>query len=172
MAECCGGLGRRQFLERAAAAGALATLPAIEASAAEGNYEAMMLGCIDPRMVEPYFKYMAGRGLTGKYSQFIFAGAAVGVVARKFVTWRPAFWDNLATTVELHHIKRLIVLDHRDCGAAKIAFGEAAIATPEKETATHREALDRLREQVKKRQPHLGIETGLMALDGIVEMVV
>jgi carbonic anhydrase len=85
------------------------------------------------------------------------------------VTWRPAFWDNLATTVDLHHIKRLIVLDHRDCGAAKIAFGEAAIATPEKETATHRQVLDRLREQVAKRQPHLEIETGLMALDGTVE---
>jgi carbonic anhydrase len=167
---CCGGLGRRQFLERAAAAGALAAAaPASRASATEGDYEAMLLGCIDPRMVEPYFKYMAGRDLTGEYSQFIIAGAAIAVVARRFVTWRPAFWDNLATTVELHHIKRLVVLDHRDCGAAKIAFGEPAIATPEKETVTHREALDRLREQVKKRQPHLEIETGLMALDGTVE---
>ena len=32
------------------------------AIAAKGNYEAMVLGCIDPRLQEPVAKYTAGRG--------------------------------------------------------------------------------------------------------------
>ena len=56
--------------------------------AAEGDYEAMLLSCIDPRMVAPVYKYMDQRGLTGRYSQFVVAGAAIAVVAPKFETWR------------------------------------------------------------------------------------
>ena len=66
--------------------------------------------------------------LTGKYSQFVFAGAAIGVVAPAFKDWHKAFWDNLAATIQLHNIKKVIAINHRDCGAAKIAYGEAAVA--------------------------------------------
>jgi carbonic anhydrase len=137
--------------------------------AAEGDYEAMLLSCIDPRMVAPVYKYMDQRGLTGQYSQFVIAGAAIAVVAPKFAAWRPAFWDNLATTVQLHHIKRLIAIDHRDCGAAQIAYGAPSIADPQTETETHRKVLAGFRKEVGKRHPKLTIETGLMALDGSIQ---
>jgi carbonic anhydrase len=139
------------------------------AIAAEGNYEAMVLGCIDPRLQEPVFKYTASRGLTGKYSQFVIAGAAIGAVAEPFKDWHKAFWDNLAATIQLHNIKKVIAIDHRDCGAAKIAYGEAKVATREAETETHRAALAEFRKQVGERQPTLAVETGLMAIDGTME---
>jgi len=47
----------------------------------------------------------------------VIAGAAIGVVSPKFADWHKAFWDNLAVTIELHHIKKVIAIDHRDCGA-------------------------------------------------------
>jgi carbonic anhydrase len=172
---CCSGLrpvqilGRRHFLQLAGGAGLMAVSPSTT-SAAEGNYEAMLLSCIDPRMVTPVYKYMDQRSLTGQYSQFVIAGAAIAVVAPKFEAWRPAFWDNLATTVQLHHIKRLIAIDHRDCGAAQIAYGASSIADPQSETETHRKALAEFRNEVGKRQPKLTIETGLMALDGSLQM--
>jgi len=131
----------------------------------------MLLSCIDPRLVTPVYKYMDQRGLTGRYSQFVIAGAAIAVVAPKFKTWRPAFWDNLATTVQLHHIKRLIAIDHRDCGAAQIAYGAASIADPQTETETHRKVLAEFRNEVGRRQPKLTIETGLIALDGSIQML-
>ena len=68
-------------------------------------------------------RYTRRRGLTGKFSQFIIAGAAIGVVAEPFKDWHKAFWDNLAASIQLHNIKRVIAIDHRDCGAAKIAYG-------------------------------------------------
>jgi len=144
------------------------------ALAAEGNYEAMVLSCIDPRMQEPVRKYTVGQNLTGKFSQFVIAGAAIGVVAPAFKDWHKAFWDNLGTSIQLHHIKKVIAIDHRDCGAAKIAYGEAKVANPQVnpqvEAETHRAALAEFRKQVGERHPQLGVETGLMALDGKMEM--
>ena len=63
--------------------------------------------------------YTVEQKLTGKFSQFVIAGAAVGVVAPEFKEWHQAFWDNLGASIQLHHIKKVIAIDHRDCGAAR-----------------------------------------------------
>ncbi len=160
----------RRWLLRAAGAGLLLAAAPPLARAASGKYEAMILACIDPRTQEPVCAYAAKHGLTGKYSQFAIAGAAVGVVAPKFADWHKTFWDNLAASIQLHQIGKVIAIDHRDCGAAKIAYGEAAVADPAIETETHRKALAEFRKEVGQRHPNLKVETGLMALDGSVEM--
>ena len=126
-------------MQGVAATGAAAAFAPAMAFAAEGKYEAMVLGCIDPRMPEPMHRYTTRQHLTGKFSQFIIAGAAIGVVAEPFKDWQKAFWDNLATSIQLHHIKKVIAIDHRDCGAAKIAYGAAKVANPKIETETHRD---------------------------------
>ena len=171
---CCGDLlagrlDRRHFLRAAGAAGLAVALQPYMAIAATGHYEAMVLGCIDPRLQAPVSRYTAKRHLTGKYSQFVIAGASIGVVAEPFKDWHKAFWDNLATSVELHNIKKVIAINHRDCGAAKIAYGEAAVATKDVETETHRKALAEFRKQVNEKQPKLAVETGLMAVNGKFE---
>ena len=148
----------------------LAAFPAL-AFGAEGNYEAMLLTCIDPRFPEPTIKYMEGRNMVGKYSQFTFAGASIGVVAPAFKTWAPAFWDNLAASIQLHHIPKVIAMNHRDCGAAKIAYGAGArLPTRRSRPRRIRRRLLEFRKQVAERQPKLTTELGLMALDGKVEM--
>jgi carbonic anhydrase len=171
---CCGDLlqgafNRRRFIQSAAVGGAAALLSPYFAFAATGNYEAMVLACIDPRFQKPVADHLARRNLTGKYSQFVVAGAAIGVVAPAFKDWHKTFWDNLGASVQLHNIKKVIVIDHRDCGAAKIAYGDAAVANRDAETATHRTALAEFRKQMADRFPKLGVETGLMALGGKVE---
>ena len=149
----CGGdvvLGRfdrRHFMQIAGIAGLAASLP-LRVLAAEGDYEAMLISCIDPRMVTPVYNYMEKRGFSGKYSKFVIAGAAIAVVAPKFEAWQPAFLDNLATSVQLHHLSKVIAIDHRDCGAARIAYGD-----PQIETKTHREVLAEFREAVAQHHP-------------------
>ena len=172
---CCGDLlrgafSRRRFVQGATAFGVAAMLAPSWAFAAEGNYEAMVLGCIDPRMPEPMHRYTIRRRLTGKFSQFIIAGAAIGVVAEPFKDWQKAFWDNLATSIQLHHIKSVIAIDHRDCGAAKIAYGADKVANWAIETETHRAAMAEFRRQVNTRHPELKVETGLMAINGKLEV--
>ena len=170
---CCGDMlrarfDRRRFLHMTAGAGIIAAFPAL-AFGAEGNYEAMLLTCIDPRFPEPTIKYMEGRNMVGKYSQFTFAGASIGMVAPAFKTWAPAFWDNLAASIELHHIPKVIAMNHHDCGAAKIAYDADNVANAQIETETHKTALLEFRKQVGERQPKLTTELGLMALGGKVE---
>jgi hypothetical protein len=160
---------RRRFLHVSATAGLIAALPSL-ALGAEGHYEAMLLTCIDPRFPEPTIKYMHKRHMVGKYSQFSIAGASIGVVAPAFKAWAPAFWDNLAATMQLHNVPKVIAMNHRDCGAAKIAYGADAVKDKTAETATHKAALLEFKKQVGERQPKLQVELGLMALDGKVEM--
>jgi carbonic anhydrase len=160
---------RRRFLQLSAGAGMLAAMPSL-AFGATGNYEAMLVTCIDPRFPQPTINYMKGRKMGGKYSQFTFAGASIGVVAPAFKTWAPAFWDNLAASMQLHNIPKVIAMNHRDCGAAKIAYGADAVANPKIETETHKAALMEFKKQVAEKQPTLKVELGLMAVNGKVEM--
>jgi len=159
---------RRRFLHLGVGAGLIAAFSSL-AGAAEGNYDAMLLTCIDPRMPGPTYEYMKGRDMIGKYSQFTFAGASIGVVAPAFKAWHATFWQNLAASIQLHHIPNVIAMDHRDCGAAKIAYGAAKVANPQIETETHKAALLKFRKEVAQRHPKLQVELGLMAIDGKVE---
>ena len=173
---CCADLlarqfDRRRFLISTAGGLAAAALGPSLAFAASGKYEAMVLSCIDPRFQEPVRNNLADRSLTGKYSQFVIAGAAIGVVAPAFKDWHETFWDNLGASVQLHSIEKVIVINHRDCGAAQIAYGEAAVANAEAETKTHGMALTEFREQLKQRHPKLGAETGIMSLDGKLQQL-
>ena len=160
-------MGRRGFL---AAVGAAAALVPSLSFAASGKYEAMLLTCIDPRFPEHTISYMRGRDLAGKYSQISLAGAGIAAVAPSFDKWRPAFWENLAASIQLHSIGKIIAINHRECGAAEIAYGKEAVSSPAKETATHQQALADFRSQVNAKHPSLKVETGLMALDGKVQM--
>jgi len=162
------GVGRRHFLSLGASLGLGMMLP-MQAMAASGNYDAMLLACIDPRFPKLTIDHMSSRSMIGKYSQFNIAGAAIGAVAPKFSGWHQTFWENLGASIQLHNIPAVIAINHRDCGAAKIAYGDAAVATREAETATHRDALLEFRSETVKRFPALRVELGLMDLKGQVE---
>src|SRR5205807_5031650 len=103
-------------------------------------------------------------------SQFVIAGAAIGVVAPAFKNWHETFWENLASSIQLHEIRKLIAIDHRDCGAARIAYGPRSIADPATETSTHKQVFTAFRREMSLRHPDLEVVTGLMALDGTIEL--
>lgn len=131
----------------------------------------MVLSCIDPRIIDQVHYYMdVTSKLRCKYSQFTIAGAAVGVIAPSFKNWHETFWENLSSSIALHKIRKVIVIDHRDCGAARIAYGDRSIADPATETLTHKRVLAAFRNQVSYRHPDLEVVTALMALDGEIEI--
>ena len=80
----------------------------------------MVLSCMDPRFQPIVYNYLKKRKLNGKYSAFTIAGSAIGVTVSKFRKWHKSFWDNIDISIKLHKIKKLIVINHYDCGAAKI----------------------------------------------------
>ncbi len=87
--------------------------------------------------------------LIGKYSAFTIAGAAVGVTHNKFKKWHKTFYDNLGTSIKLHKIEKLIVINHKDCGAAKIAYGKEEF-TQANEKKIHKESFSKIKKQIKK----------------------
>jgi hypothetical protein len=162
--------GRRRILTLGAGLLA-ATVPGLaraQQNQPPRGYEAMLLMCIDPRFVRHTNTFMERRNLMDHYSQFGLAGAAAGVIAPRFQSWRQTFWENLAASIELHSINAVIALNHRDCGAIKIAYGQNSISVPERETALHREILTKFRREAVRRHPTMRVETLLMALDGTV----
>ena len=132
------------------------------------DYKAMVLSCIDPRFQRIVFNYLKKKKLIGKYSSFTIAGSAVGVTADKFKSWHKTFWDNFDTSVKLHNIKKLIVINHRDCGAAKIINGKK-VFTEINETKVHINSFKKIKKTFKKRYPKFSIELKIVSLNGKVE---
>ena len=132
------------------------------------NYEAMVLSCIDPRFQPIVYDYLKKKKLNGKYSSFTIAGAAVGVTASKFKKWHKAFWDNLDTSIKLHKINKLIVINHRDCGAAKIINRKKNFSKII-ETKIHENSFKKLKKIFKKKYPKLKIELKLISLNSKIK---
>ena len=128
------------------------------------KYKAMVLSCIDPRFQSIVYNYLKKKKLNGKYSSFTIAGSAIGVTAPKFRKWHKTFWDNLETSINLHKITKLIVINHYDCGAAKIlnrnkSFNEKI------ETLIHKNSFYRIKKTFKNKYKKLKIETFLISLN-------
>ncbi len=151
---CCGDLlagrfSRRHILRAAGALTAFAALQPFTALAANGNYEAMVLGCIDPRMQVPVARYAARRAperqvqpvrhrrRRDRRGRRAVQGLAQGVLGQSRDLDRAA-----------RASRRVIAINHRDCGAAEIAYGKDKVKPREVETETHRAALAEFRKQV------------------------
>jgi hypothetical protein len=169
---CMAALSRRSMFGLGAAAGALAMAPRLGfAQKPSVTYEAMLMNCIDPRFSTFTWAYMGTQDWQNLYSQFTIAGGPIAAVAPVFEAWRKAWWDNLEISISLHSVKRVVGLCHRDCGAAAVAYGDEIKKNPAFETAKLTEALKMFRDEIKKRQPKLDVQLGIMAVNGAVEPV-
>ena len=128
----------------------------------------MVLSCMDPRFQPIVYNYLKKKKFSGKYSSFTIAGSAIGVTESKFKKWHKTFWDNFETSVKLHNIKKLIVINHRDCGAAKIVNGNKIFDKPN-ETKIHKASFVEIRKKFKKKYPRLNIELKLISLNKKIE---
>jgi carbonic anhydrase-like protein len=165
---------RRGFL-RAFALGGAALASGVSllrgsAFAAEGT-DALLLNCIDYRLTSATTSYMAAQGMAGKYDQFILAGAALGALTNKYPAWGKTFWEHLQVAIDLHHIRKVVVLDHRDCGAYKVILGKDFAKDPKQEFDVHAKEMRALRAAIHRKDRALQVALGLMALDGSVEQV-
>src|SRR3569833_1912317 len=168
--ENCRHLTRRGFATLALGTAGAAALP-LRAFAA-GTVEALALTCIDYRLVDDSVKFFDSMHLTNQYDITALAGASLAAVSPKFPSSNAAFWDHVGIAKTLHHIKKVIVVDHRDCGAYKVAFGKDYKADAVGETEQHKHVMEQVKTKLAKTHPELEAEFYLMALDGTAERVV
>lgn len=131
----------------------------------------LLLSCMDFRLANETEDYMTGQGLRDKYDHVILAGASLGVLTDKYPAWGQAFREHVDIAIKLHQIHKLVVIDHRDCGAYKVLLGEDFAKDPAKETTIHETKMKELSAIVKKDFPTLEVELLLMDLDGVVEKI-
>ena len=127
------------------------------------KYEAMVLSCIDPRFQPKVYKYLKNKKLSGKYSSFTIAGGAIGVTAKRFKKWHSTFFDNLSTSIKLHKIHKLIVINHKDCGAAKIVNGKKKFNSVV-ENRIHKESFKKIKKVINKKFPNLKVGFKILSL--------
>ncbi len=133
--------------------------------------EALLLSCMDYRLMDDIVRYMDGRGMTNQYDHVVLAGASLGALTGDFKDWNKTFWQHLKIASDLHHIKKVILLDHRDCGAYKVILKADFSRNQTLETRVHGKYLRDLAKEIHKRHPQLETETLMMSLDGTVETV-
>ena len=161
---------RRRFLTLASFGGGVALLGlAPRWARAAGDVEAVVLSCMDYRLMDDVGAYMDKRGLKDNYDHLILAGASLGALTTKYPEWGKTFRDHLGLAIQLHHIKRVIVIDHRDCGAYRLILGKDLKGDDEKKA--HAVELKRLATQIHGAHPQLATETYLMDLDGSVNAI-
>jgi carbonic anhydrase len=162
-------IDRRSLAKLMAGAGSAAMLPR---AADAATVTALAITCIDYRLVDDAVKFFDGKHVTNDYDQVSLAGASLAAVSGKFPSSNAAFWDHIGIAKQLHHIRRVIVVDHRDCGAYKVAFGKDYQGEGAAETAQHKQVMQQVKAKLARLHPELESEFYLMALDGKAERVV
>jgi len=79
------------------------------------NHEAdvLLLTCMDFRFLLTIAEFMKNI----KYDHVVLAGAALGAVQKQKEYWGKTFFDHLGLAIDLHKVKNVFVMEHRDCGA-------------------------------------------------------
>jgi hypothetical protein len=140
----------------------------------------LLLSCMDLRCMDEIVQFMDHDGLTNRYDHVILAGAALGAtgVSGKYPHWSDTFDNHLKIAYDLHHIKDVYILEHRDCGAyaeflgrkGSFEYDDSAI-----ETATHLKYARRLKRRIKrwakKKKTTIRVKSFLMDLRGRVDLL-
>lgn len=143
-------------------------LESLELDKSSHDAEVLLLTCIDFRFFDKVAEHIKRAGLSGKFDHVIAAGAELGPVVDfppdPRLHWQQFFLEHLALARELHNIKRVLVLGHRDCGAYRKFKLLPENPTPDEERAAHAAQANRLEALVKRFHPTLAVDKFLLSL--------
>ena len=141
----------------------------------------LLLSCMDLRLMDEVAQFMAHDGLLNRYDHVIMAGAALGALGANqedYEHWRRTFRDHLAAAYELHRIKDVYILEHRDCGAYKVFLGDDGTFTDEQselELDVHCRYAEQLAKEIKQwateNAAKISVKAFLMDLRGNVSLL-
>lgn len=114
--------------------------------------DALVVSCIDFRF-QKYIRNWLDENMANKTFDYVgFAGCTKDL---------ETVLKQIAISVNLHHIKQIVLIHHEDCGA----YGE--MGTPQK----HASDLQKAEEAILKRYPILQVNLFYLHLDGTFEPV-
>jgi hypothetical protein len=128
--------------------------------------DAFVVSCIDPRLTDDTTFLLTALGRTDRYSEMRIAGAALAAVDPARPAWNAALWENLAASRQLHGVREVVFVNHRDCGAMNLFAGRRLTDDPAAELRQHQEVMQRAAAEVRRRHPDMTVELRLLELDG------
>lgn len=162
------GVSRRLFTASAFAGAAALSLA--RARAADITSKALCIMCIDPRLVDrgvQFFDSYIGAPPPPpqyRYDIVALAGGALAGVGPAFPESIAAFWSHVEIAKSLHDIQKIVVLDHRDCGAYKVQFGSQFTTDDPGEIDQHTQIMKLAKAEFERRRVGLPVEFWLMPI--------
>ena len=155
---CCS--SRRHFL-KSFLPGVIAftVLQSAQSAKAEVHQtKALVLSCIDFRFLTAEQSFLRNKNLTDKYDLTALAGASLALTGFPHPSDAEAFWDQLDISYKLHHINKVIIIDHQDCGAYAMMIDPNLSKDPERELQVHTDYLNQAYSSIRSRYSDIEIE--------------
>lgn len=173
----CQAINRREFLKYMLGATALTATtlagssPAWAEKKPAKSPKALVLSCIDYRILEAERYFLSLQNLGNLYDMTALAGSSLALSGVPHQSDAMAFWDQLDISYRLHHIKKVIILDHQDCAAFAYKIDPQLADNPALELKTHQEYLSRAHWAIRDKYPDLNIELYFVSLNTEVKSI-
>lgn len=155
----------------------------------------LVIGCIDPRLLDDLGKFLNHDNLQNRYDHFILAGVSLMCSHERqlfdqdayeaySLPWKTSLRQHLDIAIKLHQIKDVYIIEHEDCGAYAhfLDKNKVDMSTPDKEREWHtrfatelaKEIHDEIHEEDadgKKKKYQLGVHSFFIGLRGDVELL-
>jgi carbonic anhydrase len=165
---CCHSSASRRHFIKSLLPGAVAFTILQSAAPAQAEVhraKVLVLSCIDFRFLTAERYFLSRRNLWGEYDWTALAGASLAVTGFPHPSDAEAFWDQLDISYRLHHINKVIVIDHQDCGAYAAMIDPNLSKNPELELQVHTDYLNRAYWSIRNRYPDIDVELYFAALN-------
>ncbi len=171
------GISRRGLGTMLAGAAGLSLMPF---AARAGNVDTLCVTCIDYRFVQKDVTWL-NTHLNLDFDNWdvvALAGASLAAIQTRVPQKPEAFTDQIAIAQALHHIKKVILLDHMDCGAYRVAYGspppppfDRPVLSPADEEHWHKLVMPHVAQILRSAPYGLNVECYLMPLQGPPQLI-
>lgn len=120
--------------------------------------ERIVITCIDFRLQEHINNWIARNFQPKTFDRVALAGGVRNL---------NAILEQIDIAVRLHHIKKVVLINHQDCGA----YGQENFPDSKFEHNKHALDLKNAKEKINERFTELGIDTYFLHLDGHFEPI-
>ena len=131
--------------------------------------KAFLVTCMDFRFINDEMSHMKEKGYDVNFDEFVLAGVSIGINQTVHPEWEKTLFDHIEISKNLHHIKKVVLFDHLDCGAYKTF--RPGFKTEEEERELHIQELKIAADKIKKKFPDLKVVCKIMNTNRDVEKV-
>jgi hypothetical protein len=114
----------------------------------------LVLSCIDYIFTDKTMEFLKQDCCIDAFDHTILAGASLGFNQTEYTSWRLTLLNHIDLAIKLHDIKKIVVVDHENCGAYKI-FHPDIVSNPLVEKKYHCLNIIQFIETIKSLYPHL-----------------